>query len=76
MGDVLINKAATIERCLQRIKYEYVKSGAKLATDFTRQDALILNLLRACEAALDMATHTIRVRKLGIPQTSREGFFC
>lgn len=74
MDDVIINKAATIERCLQRIKYEYKNSGAKLATDFTRQDALILNLLRACEAALDMATHTIRTQKLGVPQTSRESF--
>ena len=53
--DALLNKAASIERCLKRIQEEY--AGAPLETSQTRQDALVLNLLRACETAIDMAMH-------------------
>lgn len=43
-ADVLINKAATIERCATRAHEEY---APPLATDFTRQDAATLNIQRA-----------------------------
>lgn len=72
--DVLLNKAATIERCVNRARDEYQKAPLTFATDFTRQDAAILNIQRACEAALDMGQHLIRKHKLGIPQSSRDVF--
>lgn len=72
--DVLINKAATIERCVARAREEYAKDPATFATDFTRQDAAILNIQRACEAALDMGQHLIRREKLGVPQSARDVF--
>ena len=72
--DVLLNKVAVIERCLKRVHEEYAGREMELETNFTRQDAIILNLLRACEAAIDAAMHVVRVRKLGIPQQSREAF--
>lgn len=72
--DVLINKAATIERCVNRAREEYNKDPATFATDYTRQDAAILNIQRACEAALDMGQHLIRKHKLGVPQSSRDVF--
>jgi uncharacterized protein YutE (UPF0331/DUF86 family) len=50
--DVLINKAATMERCVARAREEYARDPATFATDFTRQDAAILNIQRACDAAL------------------------
>ena len=50
--DVLINKASTIERCVRRAREEYAKDPAGFGADFTRQDAAILNIQRACEAAL------------------------
>lgn len=74
VDDVLMNKAATIERCIQRAKEEYEKSPATFASDHTRQDAAILNVLRACEAALDMGQHLVRRERLGIPQSSRDVF--
>ena len=74
MDDVLLNKAATIERCLKRIEEEYQGHEEELETNYTRQDAIVLNLLRACEAAIDMAMHVVRLRRLGLPQTSREAF--
>jgi len=33
-----------------------------------------LNIQRACEAAIDLAMHEVRLRSLGIPQESREAF--
>ena len=72
--DVLINKAATIERCVRRAREEYAKNPATFAADFTRQDAAILNIQRACEAALDMGQHLIRRDRLGVPQGARDVF--
>ena len=48
--DVVLNKIAVIERCLLRIREEYLGHEMELAINFTRQDSIILNLLRACEA--------------------------
>lgn len=72
--DVLLNKAATIERCIKRARDEYQQDPLSFASNFTRQDAAILNIQRACEAALDMGQHLIRKYKLGIPQSSRDVF--
>lgn len=72
--DVIINKAATIERCVARAREEYACNPATFATDHTRQDAAILNIQRACEAALDMGQHLIRRERLGIPQSARDVF--
>ncbi|MCU7370420.1 DUF86 domain-containing protein [Paucibacter sp. O1-1] len=72
--DVLLNKAATIERCVARAREEYAAAGAGFASDFTRQDAAILNIQRACEAALDMGQHLVRRERLGVPQSARDVF--
>lgn len=74
VDDVLINKAATIERCVARAREEYARGPASFATDFTRQDAAILNIQRACEAALDIGQHLIRRERLGVPQSARDVF--
>ncbi|AJF07539.1 type VII toxin-antitoxin system HepT family RNase toxin [Geoalkalibacter subterraneus] len=72
--DVLLNKVSVIERCMGRVQEEYAGHEDELETNFTRQDAIVLNLLRACEAAIDAAMHLVRVRRLGLPQESRESF--
>ena len=72
--DVLINKAATIERCVARAREEYLPAPATFATDYTRQDAAILNIQRACEAALDMGQHLVRRERMGVPQSARDVF--
>lgn len=72
--DVLINKAAVIERCVARAREEYAANPATFGANFTRQDAAILNIQRACEAALDMGQHLIRREKLGVPQSARDVF--
>ena len=74
VDDVLLNKAATIERCVARAREEYAANPAEFALNFTRQDAAILNIQRACEAALDIGQHIIRRESLGIPQSARDVF--
>jgi uncharacterized protein YutE (UPF0331/DUF86 family) len=74
VDDVLLNKAAIIERCLKRIEDEYRGHENEIKGNFTRQDSIILNLLRACEASIDLAMHLVRSRKLGLPQETREAF--
>jgi len=72
--DVILNKAAIIERCVKRVRDLYADDDANLFEDITRQDATVLNLQRACEAAIDLAMHLVRRQRLGIPQESREAF--
>ena len=72
--DVVLNKSAAIERCVARAREEYNADPDTFATNFTRQDAAILNIQRACEAALDMGHHIIRRESLGLPQSSRDVF--
>lgn len=74
MNDLVINKIASIERYLQRINIVYAEVGNNLSTDFTRQDSILLNLQRACEASIDLANHVNKQKKLGIPQSSRDAF--
>ena len=72
--DVLLNKAAAIERAVRRVREEYAGDDRNLLHDRTRQDAIILNLQRACESSIDAAMHLVRVRRLGVPQETREAF--
>ncbi len=72
--DVVLNKAASIERCLQRILEEYAGNNQNLVANQTKQDAIILNLQRACETAIDLAMYVVNQRRLGTPQESRDAF--
>lgn len=72
--DVLVNKAAAIERAVRRVREEYAGDDRNLVANQTRQDAIILNLQRACESSIDAAMHLVRVRRLGVPQETREAF--
>jgi uncharacterized protein YutE (UPF0331/DUF86 family) len=74
VNDVLLNKVATIERCVARVREEYAAAGETFSTNFSRQDAAVLNIQRACEAALDVGYHLIRQQKLGLPQSARDVF--
>lgn len=74
MDDVLLNKAASIERSSARIAEEYLGYEHELETNQTRQDALVLNLQRACETSINAAMHIVRIKSLGAPQQSRDAF--
>ncbi len=74
MDDVVLNKAEIIERCVRRVREVYGPDVAGFRCDLTRQESVLLNLQRACEAAIDLAMHLVRVGRLGIPKTSRDAF--
>lgn len=71
--DVIINKIETIKRCIKRIEEEYANIPSNLE-NYTKQDSIILNLQRMCEATLDLGLHYIKIKKLEIPQTSKQIF--
>ena len=71
---MVLNKAASIERCLHRITEEFTGDRQNLAANQTKQDAIVLNLQRACETAIDLAMYVISQRRLGLPQESRGAF--
>ena len=74
MSDIVINKVQSIQRCVERAREEYYADPAGFATNFTRQDAAVLNVLRACEQSIDLANHVIKTRKMGIPASSAQTF--
>jgi uncharacterized protein YutE (UPF0331/DUF86 family) len=72
--DIIVNKVQSIQRCIRRARDELELAGTGFREDYTRQDAAILNITRACEQALDLANHIIKTHKMGIPTSSRESF--
>ncbi len=72
--DVILNKTASIERRLRRITEEYGGNPQNLSGNQTKQDAIVLNLQRACETAIDLAMYVVRLKGLGLPQESRDAF--
>ena len=66
-NDVIYNKAATIERCVKRVLEVYGNNPENL-NDFTKQDSMILNIQRACEASIDLAMHVVSEKKIRTPK--------
>jgi uncharacterized protein YutE (UPF0331/DUF86 family) len=71
--DIVLNKIAVMERCRRRVEEEFRGDAARLQ-NFTVQDSIILNVQRACEAAIDLAMHTVAAKRLGLPQDARSAF--
>src|SRR3954469_25147309 len=72
-SDIILNKVSIIERCIKRIHEEYENNPSNLQ-NYTKQDSIILNLQRACEASIDLSMHIVAEKKLGLPQNSRDAF--
>ena len=71
--DVVLAKTDAIQRCLKRIKDV---TGLKPDTleDLDIQDIFILNLQRAVQSAIDLATHIIASEGLGVSDTIKGNF--
>ncbi len=70
--DVIRNKCAIIERSLRRMREEYAADPE--LSNYTHIDAMILNIERACQAAIDLAMHVVSIKHAGIPQNSADAF--
>jgi len=75
MNDIILNKKESIERCVKQIYHYYnLTSEKSFEEDYLKQDAIALNLQRACEQAIDLANYVIKTKKLGLPKESKESF--
>lgn len=70
---VVFNKYTIIENCIKRINSVY-DGNLETLKDFNKQDIIVLNLQRACQAVIDIAMHIISVRNLGAPQSGKGAF--
>jgi len=73
MNDVLLAKVASILKCLKRVQEDF-ESENTFRNNITKQDAVVLNLQRACEASIDIANHIVKEERLGLPKSARESF--
>ncbi len=75
MNDIVLNKKESIERCISQIRAYYAMSSSlDFEEDYMKQDSIAINLQRACEQCIDLANHTIKALKLGLPKDSKESF--
>jgi len=75
MNDIVLNKKESIERCVRQIRLYYLAPAeTAFEEDYLKQDAIAINLQRACEQAIDLANYTIKKKKLGLPKESKESF--
>ena len=71
--DVVLAKVAAVQRCLRRIKDVTGIDAARL-DDVDAQDIFVLNLQRAIQSSIDLATHVIASEGLGLSDTVRGNF--
>ncbi|MCX5641451.1 MAG: DUF86 domain-containing protein [Planctomycetota bacterium] len=71
--DVLMQKLVSIDRCVVQV-HTFVAGDLDRLKDQLVQDAVVLNLQRACEQAIDAASRVVSTRRLGIPSDSAEAF--
>ncbi|MGD0526621.1 MAG: DUF86 domain-containing protein [Polyangiaceae bacterium] len=71
--DVVLAKAATIERCIARVaEVRGRAAGALLPIDV--EDIVVLNVTRAVQAAADLAVHIVSAEELGLPDSVAAAF--
>ena len=71
--DVVLAKIAAIQKCLRRIK-DVTDLNPDRLEELDIQDIFVLNLQRAIQSAIDLATHVIASEGLGISDTVRGNF--
>lgn len=70
--DVVLAKAATIDRCLNRIAEVQQAGGNLKPVDI--DDITVLNVTRATQAAIDLANHVVTTEGYGLPDSVAAAF--
>ena len=70
---VLIEKINSIQNCLKRI-HDTIKGNLESLYNLDTQDIVVLNLQRAVQLVIDIASNVISTEKLGIPQSLKDVF--
>ena len=71
MDDIIINKIESIRRCIKRVFEDY---DEEFEYNYTKQDAVILNLQRAIQQTIDLGAYLIKKYKFSTPTKSSEIF--
>ena len=71
---ILEKKVDSILRCLNRIDGRIPDSEYEFLRDFDAQDVVILNLTRAVQVSVDIATHILSTTNQPVPSTMAEAF--
>lgn len=74
MNDIVAGKVRNPRDCLLRLRQVDPGDLAGIVADPLRQDSLVLNVQRACQTAIDLATHLVQTARLGPPNDSRDAF--
>ena len=71
--DVVLAKAATVDRCVARVaEVRSRPAGALLPVDI--EDVVVLNVTRAVQAAADLAAHVVTAEGYGLPDSLAASF--
>lgn len=75
MDPVIIReKRESLRKCVRRLEAKRAESADALRMDIDRQDIIALNLTRAVQVCVDIATHLIAASEEPLPATMRESF--
>jgi uncharacterized protein YutE (UPF0331/DUF86 family) len=74
MNDVVAGKIRNLRDCVQRARRFDPGTLAGIQADQVLQDSLVLNVQRACQTAIDLATHLVHATRIGPPNDSRDAF--
>jgi uncharacterized protein YutE (UPF0331/DUF86 family) len=72
--DLIRAKEDSIVRCVQRVRTKSGLTYDQILTDYDAQDVVVLNLERAVQQAVDVATHMLADSSQPIPETMRAAF--
>jgi len=72
--DVISLKLAALDRCIARIREKAPADAASLALDVDRQDIIVLNLQRAVQVCVDIASRILAALSVPPPMTMAESF--
>ncbi|MBB86569.1 MAG: hypothetical protein CMP06_04615 [Xanthomonadales bacterium] len=72
--DVVRNKIRSLMRSLERVRTKIPASADALANDVDLQDIVVINLERAVQQAVDIATYVIADHGLRAPSGMADGF--
>ena len=72
--EVVYAKIETIRHCLLRIEEKTPKSAFNLMESYDLQDIIAINLERAVQGCVDIATHIIANSECGVPDSMGRAF--
>ena len=73
MNDSLTDKLDSLQRCVERVREEF-EPQSEFSVNETRQDAAVMNIVRACGTAAGIAKSAVQVMGLDVPSEAATSF--